>query len=201
MTTARLLEMTGKAAATTAILGLVILSSALLSTKTNGSSPPQDPNHDGSLPNRNLGGLSLSAKIDKHTYREGESMSLEVDLSNDSGDPIYLFGILSWGPSASLESFVTDLDLREEVNPVFWSDSHPLPPEGQGDFIKLSPRHFWGTHRRISLEDLNTQKPGKYQLKVVYHSPFLEKYGHGLPIWGRERGTISSNLVEFVVVR
>jgi hypothetical protein len=53
----------------------------------------------------------------------------------------------------------------------------------------------------VSLEDLNVQKPGKYQLKVIYHSPFLEKYGDGLPIWGKERGTISSNLVELLVIK
>jgi len=143
--------------------------------------------------------LVVEAVTNKFSYNPSESLMLEVTVSNESDTPIFIFGTLSWGPSASLELFVANVDTGEQVSPNHWSDAHPRFP-AETDFLKLNPSHFLGTQRTVSLDGLNISKPGHYRLEVAYHAPFSESYGHGLTIWGKERGTIYSKPIDIRVV-
>ena len=119
-------------------------------------------------------GLVVEATTDKASYHTSESMILNTDILNESDAPISVFGMLSWGPSGSLELFVSDLESKQEISPNQWPDAHHQFP-ADDDFIRLNPGHSLGAHRTFSLEGLNINKPGHFRLEVAYHAPFSQK--------------------------
>lgn len=145
--------------------------------------------------------LEVSVRTNKALYKQGETIRLEALLTNVGEEPIYLYGLLGWGHSASLTLHVTDA-LGKEVIAKYLDDSltPPPPAKDQSFFVNLNPHHFFGTTRESSLDELNINKPGKYIIMVEYHSPIPQSFGQGLPLWGREKGSIRSKPVQVEVV-
>jgi hypothetical protein len=145
-------------------------------------------------------GLEVSVRTDNTLYNPGGVIRLEVQLMNADDGPIYLYGNLSWGYSASLTLHVLDT-AGKEIPAKYLDDSltPPPPPNDKSFFVNLNPKHFFGTTREMSLDELNINKPDKYKIMVEYHSPIPQSFGQGLPLWGREKGSIRSRIVEFEV--
>jgi len=74
-------------------------------------------------------------------------------------------------------------------------------PANRSAFIKLPPDHFFGTTFFSPLDILRLNKPGKYAISVEYHSPIPTAKVELEPFWGKESGSIQSNVVWIEVVR
>jgi hypothetical protein len=145
-------------------------------------------------------GLSVSLIAQKHRYKRNGQLKLDVLLTNVGKDAIYLFGQLDWGLSASFVLRVRDAS-GKEVQPVGRFDDLTLvSPSDTSAFVKLFPYHFLGTNFFSPLDVLNLNKPGKYAVFVEYHSPFAATDVPLSPFWGKENGTIRSNVVHVEVV-
>jgi hypothetical protein len=145
--------------------------------------------------------LEVRLRSDKPVYKMGETISLQVSLLNRSEQPIYLYGILDWGLSASLSLRVMDQG-NKEIPRKFLDDALTPPPSDLSSFfVPLFPDHFFGTTRNLSLAESNINKPGKYKIVVEYHSPIPKNLSPKLSIWEKENGTMGSKPLEIEVVR
>lgn len=152
--------------------------------------------------NHSGNGLEVSVIPDKPTYRPNEKIKLQTMLTNSSADTIYIYGILSWGYSASLNLYVTDA-AGKEVEAKIFDDSvtPPPPPNDQRAFVRLYPQHFLGTYYYSSIDELNLDKPGRYSLFVEYHCPLSGASVELNPFWGKEKGVIRSKVAFIEVVQ
>lgn len=147
--------------------------------------------------------LELSLVADKLTYKHDASLRLHAMLVNaDYVNDIFVYGTLGWGYSASLTFTLRDASGRE-IHPRIIPDdlTPPLSREDTTAFVKLRPKHYLGTDLVAKLDLLNLSKPGKYSVFVEYHSPIVGTEVKLSPFWGKEKGTIKSNVVWFEVVR
>jgi hypothetical protein len=145
--------------------------------------------------------LQLSLVSPKRRYRRGDQFELQVLLRNSGEKPIYVFGTLDWGYSGSLMFYMTDASGRE-IKPQLSPDSQTYAsPDDTSEFVKLGADHFLGTNYYAPLRLMNLTRPGKYAIFVEYNSPFSAKDVKITPFWGKEKGTLKSNLVWIEVVR
>lgn len=122
-------------------------------------------------------------------------------LTNSGKEPVYIFGELDFGYSASFVLRVRDAS-GKEIQPVGrFDDLTLISPRDTSAFVKLLPHHFFGTNFFSPLAVLNLNKPGKYAVFAEYHSPFAATDVPLSPFWGKENGTIRSNIVGVEVVR
>jgi hypothetical protein len=67
--------------------------------------------------------------------------------------------------------------------------------------VRLRPYTFFGAQSQVPIDEL-ISKPGIYHVYVEYQSPmskrFLPPPADGV-FWGREQGSVRSNVVEFKV--
>jgi hypothetical protein len=147
--------------------------------------------------------LEVSLVADKHSYKAGDRVKLEVTLTNSNAvKDLFVYGTLQFGPRASFTLFRRDAK-GMEVPTRFIDDAWELPPKAndRSAFVKLLPFHFLGTTYRSSIHLLNMERPGKYTMWVEYHCPISAANVEVSPFWGKENGTIKSNVVEIEVVR
>jgi hypothetical protein len=150
---------------------------------------------------QNSSRLRVSIIAQKRRYKRKDQLKLDVMLLNPGKDAVYIFGQLDWGISASFDLRVHDAS-GKEVQPVGRFDDLTLvSPSDKSAFVKLLPSHFLGTDFFSPLDVLNLDKPGKYAVFVEYHSPFAAMDVPLSPFWGKENGTIRSNVVVVEVVR
>jgi len=147
--------------------------------------------------------LEVSLVADKHSYKAGDRIKLEVTLTNSNAvKDLFVYGTLQFGSRASFTLFRRDSN-GLEVPTRFIDDAWELPPKAndRSAFVKLLPFHFLGTTYRSSIHLLNMERPGKYTMWVEYHCPISAANVEVSPFWGKENGTIKSNVVEIEVVR
>ena len=146
--------------------------------------------------------LEVSLVADKHTYKPGDRIKLEVLLVNNNPvKDIFVYGTLQFGYRASLTLFRRDAK-GKEVPTRFIDDVWELPPKSNdvSAFVKLLPFHFLGTTYKSSIHFLNMEQSGKYTMWVEYHSPISTANVEVSPFWGKESGTIKSSVVEIEVL-
>ena len=145
--------------------------------------------------------LEVSLVADKHSYKAGERIKLEVMLTNSNAvKDLFVYGTLQFGPRASFTLFRRDAK-GMEVPTRFIDDAWELPPKtnDRSAFVKLLPFHFLGTTYRSSIHLLNLDRTGKYTMWVEYHCPISVENVEAQPFWGKENGTIKSNVIEIEV--
>src|SRR5882672_3949333 len=67
-------------------------------------------------------GLEVSVVADKRRYKRSDHLKLQVMLINSGDDPLYIYGTLEWGYSASLTLHVRDVE-GKEVQSRFLDDA------------------------------------------------------------------------------
>jgi hypothetical protein len=146
--------------------------------------------------------LEVSLAADKNTYKPGDRIKLEVLLVNNNAvKDTFVYGTLQFGVRASFTLFRRDSN-GKEVPTRFIDDAWELPPKSNdvSAFVKLLPFHFLGTTYKSSIHFLNMERSGKYTMWVEYHSPISTANVEVSPFWGKENGTIKSNVVEIEVL-
>jgi hypothetical protein len=147
--------------------------------------------------------LEVALVADKHSYKAGDRIKLEVTLTNSNAvKDLFVYGTLQFGPRASFTLFRRDAK-GMEVPTRFIDDAWELPPNANDEtaFVKLLPFHFLGTTYSSSIHLLNMERPGKYTMWVEYHCPIFAANVEVNPFWGKENGTIKSKVVEIEIVR
>lgn len=142
--------------------------------------------------------LTLSISAHKRRFKPKEQVKFDVMVTNSGKEPVYIFGTLDVGYSASLVVHVRNA-AGEDVQPLF-DDLTFESPDDKSAFVKLIPDHFLGIQFFAPADVLN-MKPGRYSIYVAYQSPFSEFDVALSPFWGEERGTIKSNVLNVEVVR
>jgi hypothetical protein len=122
-------------------------------------------------------------------------------LTNSGKEDVYIFGTLDWGYSASFVLKVHDASGKEVTPLAFFDDLTYASPHDNSAFVKLLPNHFLGTNFFAPLDVLNLNKPGRHAIFVQYHSPISTAEVKLKPFFGRESGTLKSNVVWIEVVR
>jgi hypothetical protein len=147
--------------------------------------------------------LEVSLVADKHSYKAGDRIKLEVILTNSNAvKDLFVYGTLQFGPRASFMLFRRNAK-GMEVPTRFIDDAWELPPKAndRSAFVKLLPFHFLGTTYSSSIHLLNMERPGKYTMWVEYNCPISADNVEVTPFWGKENGTVKSNVVEIEVLR
>jgi hypothetical protein len=147
---------------------------------------------------RKVKGLVVSLVPDKLKFKPTEEIKLQVLLTNSTNEIMYVFGTLDFGLSAGLTLHLRDA-FGKEVKPEASADAL-TPPLSPDDVVKLLPDHFHGANFVSTLKFLNLSRPGKYSIFVDYHSPISASDVKVSPFWGKERGTITSNVVHVEVL-
>ena len=145
--------------------------------------------------------LEVSLVADKHSYKPSDRIKLEVIVTNSNAvKDLFIYGTLQFGPRASFTLFRRD-GKGTEVPTRFIDDAWELPPKAndRSAFVKLLPFHFLGTTYSSSIHLLNIERPGKYTMWVEYHCPISVENVEVKPFWGKENGTIKSNVIEIEV--
>lgn len=147
--------------------------------------------------------LELSLVADKRIYKHDDYLRLHTLLINtDYVNDIFVYGTLGWGHSASLSFTLHDASGKEIYPRIFPDDlTPPISPDDTTAFVKLRPKHYLGTDLVAKLDLMHLSKPGKYSVFAEYHSPILSTEVKLSPFWGKEKGTIRSNVVWIEVVR
>jgi len=147
------------------------------------------------------GGLELSLVSQKRRYKRNDQFKLQVMLVNPSSKPVYVFGTLDWGYSASLMFYIRDASGRE-IEPKLSPDAQTYASaDDKSAFVKLEPEHFLGTTYFAPLSLMNLTRPGRYAVSVEYTSPFSTAEVELKPFFGKESGSLKSNVVWIEVVR
>lgn len=180
------------------VLLLGILAFACLSARTSRGQSPATSAKVGDMA-REESPLVVTLKTDRSSYKLGDKITIRVLLTNRSESPLYLYAALDWGESASLSLWVKDAVSGKDVPEEFIADALPPPPTSKDAFIKLLPDHIYGVVLVSNPADLNIREKGIYELTAEYHSPVPSSMSFGLPIWGREKGSVSSNTVKITV--
>jgi hypothetical protein len=144
--------------------------------------------------------LKVRLEADRHSYRVGDKITVEVLLENTSRTPLYLYAELDWGMSGSLSLFARDAVTGKGLPTSIIGTALPPPPSSKDQFIKLSPGYVYGVGLTCSLKELGVEKEGTYNLLAWYHSPVPMRYGLGLPIFSGEMGSVPANHVAITVV-
>jgi hypothetical protein len=147
--------------------------------------------------------LEVFMAADKQTYNPGDKIKLDVRLINNNAvKDIFVYGTLQFGVRASFTLFRRDAN-GKEVPTRFINDAWELPPKSGevSAFVKLLPFHFLGKTYKSTIYMQHMEKPGKYSIWVEYHCPISASDAAVSPFWGKENGTIKSNVVEIKVVR
>ena len=139
--------------------------------------------------------FTLSIVAPKRKFRRTDQLKLLVMLINSGKKEVYVFGTMEYGYSASLLFHIRDAS-GKEIKPLgFPDDLTRAVQDDNSAFVKLLPEHFLGTSFFAPLEILNLNKPGKYSIFMEYHSPFSSTEVQVSPFWGKENGSLKSNVV------
>ena len=145
--------------------------------------------------------LELSIVSQKRNYKRGDQFILQAMLLNSGGDDVYVFGTLDWGYSASLMFHIRDAS-GKEIEPLLVPDPPPSGiPDDNSAFVKLRPDHFLGNSYFAPIKLMNLSRPGRYDIFVEYKSPISTANVGVSPFFGKENGTIRSNVIRIYVQR
>ncbi len=139
--------------------------------------------------------LKVDIVPNKRNYKRSGKIALRVMLTNSGRDALYVLGTLEWGHNASFILHVRDASGKEIEPKGFPDEQTYVPRDDQSAFVKLLPEHFLGTNFVSALKFLNLSRPGKYAIFVEYRTPISTSFTKLSPFWGRENGTIKSNVV------
>ena len=174
---------------------LLLLVVLVLGTLANLASHPAFAKERGVTATQKESGLRLSIVAPKRRFKRSEQLKLLVMLINSGKEDVYVFGTMEWGYSASLLFHICDAS-GKEIKPLgFPDDLTRAVQDDKSAFVKLLPEHFLGTNFFAPLDVLNLKKPGKYSIFMEYHSPFSATEVHLTPFWGKENGSLKSNVV------
>lgn len=167
------------------VIGIITLNNT--ATKAISHQQKQDSSHKE--------GLQISLHGPNNRLKRNDKIKLQVLLTNISYKSLYVLGSLEWGYNASLILHVRDAS-GKEIEPTAFPDSQIFVDlNDESEFLKLRPKHFVGTNFVSDLKFLNITQPGKYSIYVEYFSKVSRSTVTVKPFWGRENGTIFSNLV------
>ncbi|HEX6715742.1 MAG TPA: hypothetical protein VF088_01450 [Pyrinomonadaceae bacterium] len=146
--------------------------------------------------------LGVSLAANKHRYSRREQIKLEVKLTNtDAVKDVFVYGTLELGHRGSFTLYLRDAKGKEVPPRIILEALESLPEPGdKSAFVKLLPFHFIGTEYGGSIPELNMDRPGRYSIWVEYHCPISTADVQLSPFWGKENGTIKSNVVEIEVL-
>ena len=83
----------------------------------------------------------------------------------------------------------------KEIEPTASPDTQIfIDRNNERAFLQLRPNHFVGTNLVADLKFLNITKPGKYSIAVEYFCKVPSNEVVVKPFWGRENGSIFSDL-------
>jgi len=165
---------------------------------TSGQSPASSA-RAGGVPHEGCP-LEVTLKTDRNSYKSGDGITVQVLLTNRSKSPLYIYGLLDWGESASLSIWLRDVASGKDLPQRLWGAPPSPPPASREGFVRLDPGYVYGEVFREKLADLGVQKKGEYEIVAEYHSPIPSSMNFGLPIWSREKGAVPSNRVTIKVV-
>jgi hypothetical protein len=144
-------------------------------------------------------GLKLTIELDKEIYSLKNDPALKVILKNVGQAPITLYKNMGWGAASSLFLAIGDSN-GKLVQPDVLSDAQDYPPFPENRFITLQPNEEFTFWRRFDMEGQGITKLGKYSLTVWYHSPVPQASApKGRNVWTKEKGTLRSKSVAFLV--
>jgi hypothetical protein len=147
--------------------------------------------------------LMVSIRSLKTTYRIGEKIQLEIQLSNIGQADVLIRRQLGSGVG---RTDVQVFDSRHKrVFTEFLADELPPPPTVD-DFLRLEPGQFFGESLEAPAKDF-VNSPGTYEFVVQYTSTASQEWvGKYLklpdvPLWSRERGTIASAPIKLAITK
>jgi len=175
------------------ILGLVLGNILAFGSQAKSSNEPAE----GSAWKQDRKQLELTVVTDRYKYRRHGKIKVSAMLTNvDYVKDIFLYNRLGWGYLSSFTYTIRDAS-GKRVQPTILADDLPLPiaPNDTTAFVKLPPDQFLGIHYAEELDRLNISRPGKYSIFVEYHCPISTSEVELKPFWGKENGTLRSNVV------
>jgi len=147
--------------------------------------------------------MAVTIRTNQPSYRMGDTVPLEVQLTNTGTSMLYLFDDVCWNPGNFLTIHVFTTE-GKEVSGKLDSLRDCLPPPPRRDdissFIRLQPRTFFGVQEDFTAREL-VPGPGDYDVVVHYEAAlsadWIAKYGGAkmaeLPVWTRDRPVLTSN--------
>jgi hypothetical protein len=147
--------------------------------------------------------MALTIRANQQSYRMGDTVPLEVQLTNTGTSTLYLFDDVCWNPGNFLTIQVFTTEGKEVSGKLdYLRDCLPPPPRRDdiSSFIRLEPRTFYGVLEDFSAGEL-VPSPGDYDIVVYYEAAlsakWIAKYGGSkmaeLPVWTRDRPVLTSN--------
>ena len=147
--------------------------------------------------------MALTIRANQQSYRMGDTVPLEVQLTNTGTSALYLFDDVCWNPGNFLTIHVFTTEGKEVSGKLdYLRDCLPPPPRRDdiSSFIRLEPRTFYGVLEDFTAREL-VPGPGDYDIVVYYEAAlsadWIAKYGGAkmaeLPVWTRDRPVLTSN--------
>ena len=126
--------------------------------------------------------LELSIRTERTTYRENESMELQLQITNYGPNNPYIWRTdLCWECTTGLKVHIVTADGREIVSGT--NTDLPTPPPRPGhveDFIRIESETFYGTITKIKVSNL-FPKPGNYSFFLTYDSALPTEFASRFP--------------------
>ncbi len=153
--------------------------------------------------------LTLTIRAERQGYQMGDSVPLEVQLTNPGPGTLYLFDDVCWNPGNFLTIDVFTPDGKEVSGKLdYLRDCLPPPPRRNdtSSFFKLEPQSFYGIIENFTVSEL-VPGPGEYDIVVHYEASlsadWIAKYGGKriaeLPIWTRDHPVLASNRLHITI--
>jgi hypothetical protein len=147
--------------------------------------------------------LSLTIRTEQQTYRLGDKVQLQAQLTNTGSGTLFLFDDVCWNPGNFLTLQVFAMSGKEVSVPLTYLRDCLPPPPHQNDtsnFFRLDPQTFYGVIEKFDVREL-VPESGDYDIVVHYQgalsADWIAKYGGekiaALPVWTREQPLLTSN--------
>lgn len=169
-----------------------------------GCSPPGDQRFSTlrSFETSSSNTLSLSADSDRRSYALDEDVWMDLWLTNQTHDPIYVSSHFSPGHGGSITFVVRDLTTNRSLPPREGFIAEPsYPPPAPTDLVRLGPQNYLGSGGHFSMDELNIKTPGRYGIEFVYRPPIRKQdiAAREQLVWTDQSGTIRAEAVEILV--
>jgi len=111
--------------------------------------------------------VELTLKAEHDIYRMSDTLQMEIRLSNSGSKDVYIWEKdMCWNPARGLSMRITTSAGKYVQSPALLDCLRPPPAAGDAyQFVKISPRTFYGHVHRFKVSDL-VDKPGEYTLRV-----------------------------------
>jgi len=147
--------------------------------------------------------LTLTIRADRLVYSLGDTVPLEVQLTNTGSGTLYVYDDVCFNPGNFLTLEVFTASGKEVSVPITYLRDCLPPPPRRNDlsrFFRLEPQNFYGIIENYAVREL-VAEPGEYDVVVHYEAAlskkWIAKYGGAkiaeLPVWTREKPVLTSN--------